>query len=325
MPDLSRTEPVEGPSATRSGSVTRAVMLLVCGAAVAIGTALRVIAARTEMWLDERWTVAFTREITHFSDVLLSPKLRHSNIHPLDAWYLWAIQGITDACRGAAPTFIEYRLHSLLAGAATIVLAALIARRRGRLEAMLAACLTAGSYLLIHFSSQARGYALMLCFAFGALLALQRYLDAAGGRWRRALLAAAFSMCVVLGLLSHLMFVQFVAAAALWAGVVLWRRFGVSVGCAGPSSRGRYRSLRLPHAAASLPIGETGCARVMPIAAPTTSSSVRALGKMATSSMVPVKKPPIAVLHAIVMLSPWESTSLMSSSMNVSAWSTPSR
>ncbi|MBI5200545.1 MAG: hypothetical protein HY925_03080, partial [Elusimicrobia bacterium] len=108
-----------------------------------------------------------------------------------------------------------YRLPALAAGLATVALAWRVARRWGELEGGLAAALAASSFLLILYSSEARGHPLMLAFALGAFVALEERLET-GSRPAYA----AWASCVWLGFLSHLMFVQAYAGLALWSA---WR------------------------------------------------------------------------------------------------------
>ena len=84
--------------------------------------------------------------------------------------FLWFYPAGVDWC--------WYRLHSFAAGLAAVAMAALIARRRGRVEAVFAALLFAANYWLVLCSTEARGYALAVCFALLAFYTLQEYLEA---------------------------------------------------------------------------------------------------------------------------------------------------
>jgi 4-amino-4-deoxy-L-arabinose transferase-like glycosyltransferase len=132
-------------------------------------------------------------------------QLHDSNNHYLQSLWLYAL--------GDAPAW-RLRLPSFLAGSASIALCAALGWRRGRLEALLAAWLCALSFALVHFSSEARGYAGIVFFALAAQWALEA--DLAAPRLRRALL---FGACVVAGFLSQLVFVFYwggAAAQMLW-------------------------------------------------------------------------------------------------------------
>jgi len=74
------------------------------------------------------------------------------------------------------------------------------------------------SYVSVLYSSEVRGYALAVFFAFLAFYLLDRYLET-----RRWPLAVMFSLSVVLGLLRTLTFVSFYLAALIWSAYRLMR------------------------------------------------------------------------------------------------------
>jgi hypothetical protein len=156
-----------------------------------------------DFWLDEIWTWEIARGLGSPLDIFF---IRDSNSHPLNTWILY--------CIGDTAPWSFYRVHSLLAGVGGIWLTWLIAAERGRLEAVIAALLGTASYLLIHYSSEARGYTMVIFFALASYLSLRRY--AKRPSWRHA---AVFWALATLGLLAHLIylhaFIAFVAASAL--------------------------------------------------------------------------------------------------------------
>src|SRR5690606_5978052 len=83
--------------------------------------------------------------------------------------------------------------------------------RRGRVEAAFAAVLFGFSFLLVAYSSEARGYACALCFGLLASVALDRYLERGG--WRDA---AMFVTAVILGSLSQPVFRLFYGSLLIW-------------------------------------------------------------------------------------------------------------
>jgi hypothetical protein len=97
--------------------------------------------------------------------------------------------------------------------------AGLIGRRDGCWESVLALVLVGFSYLLVYFSSEARGYAPLTCFALLCFSLMQQ--QAASCTTARA---ALFSASAVLGILSHLTFVFVYAALLLWSVVGFVRR-----------------------------------------------------------------------------------------------------
>ena len=99
----------------------------------------------------------------------------------------------------------------MAAGIGTVVLAGLIGRRRSSATGLFALVLTGFSYVLVLYSSEARGYSGVVFFAFLAYYAMDCYLERP--RWTTA---ALYSASAVLGLASHLIFVNVLAACALW-------------------------------------------------------------------------------------------------------------
>jgi hypothetical protein len=166
-------------------------------AAVALGAVLRVACLGAEFWLDEIWSW----ELAHQGAGVF--RLRHDNNHHLNTLWL-------SLCAGDAPLWV-YRLLSLTAGLAGIVLAAVAARGWGPADAVFASLLTACCYWLVSSAAEARGYSLAVCFALAAFLALRRFLESGS---RPALVA--FWLSSIAGFLSHLTFVH------AYLGFVAW-------------------------------------------------------------------------------------------------------
>ncbi len=125
-----------------------------------------------------------------------------------------------------------------------MALAALVANRRGRAEAVFAALLFATNYWLVLCSAEARGYAFAVFFALLACTTLQAYLETGwrveGGGWRekepespstlhpppstRCGMLVLFWISVILGFSAHLTFIHCYLALALWSVYVIARR-----------------------------------------------------------------------------------------------------
>ncbi len=177
-------------------------------ALVVAGAVLRVLAARGELWLDEVWSFERARGLTGLWQVF---SLHHDNNHHLNTLWLalW---------EPTAPALL-LRLPAVLAGTASVWLAALCLEPRGRAAALWGAGLVASNGLLVLLGSEARGYGLAVCLGLLALVALQRFL-ARGG----AGAAALFVLAAVLGPLAHLSVLYLLAACGVWAAWVLLRR-----------------------------------------------------------------------------------------------------
>ena len=187
------TNSLQNPVPPFSGT-TRSTLLGLC-AIVAAAAALRTWAACDEFWLDEMWSLmAFTRIPHSFWDIFT---FHHDNNHYFIT--LWM-----DVVGPAQRNWFVYRIPSVAASSGTVLLAGWIARRWGRFASFVATLLTASSFVLIVYGSEARGYALAGFFSLLAFLALDRYLAS-----YRVVPALGFAVATLLGVLSHLTFVQF--------------------------------------------------------------------------------------------------------------------
>lgn len=195
------TEPepvsVETPSGVR---IFRATIIGV----VLIAVAVRCLAARGDLWLDEIWSLHFAQSVSSFWEIVT--RIHHDNNHILNTFLVYML--------GEHENVVVYRLPALGASIASVILAGMIGRRWGRAEALIAVVLTGSSFLLIHYGTEARGYALVVLFALLSFYLMERYLD--GCRWAGPL----FGPAVVLGLLSHLIFAHAYVAMLIWS--FLW-------------------------------------------------------------------------------------------------------
>jgi uncharacterized membrane protein len=164
--------------------------------------ALRVRCATGELWLDEVWSLSDAVGAGSVHEILTLRNV--DNNHLLNSLWLHAL--------GDGRSSLAYRSLSVITGMLAIVFAAWYARRWGAAAMLVTLALLGLSHPLVHYSSEARGYAPALCFAFAALLALDRFTARNDVRF-----AAIFGVCIVLGTLSHLLFLQAYAALALWS------------------------------------------------------------------------------------------------------------
>ena len=187
-------------------AVSQGVFVAIGAALVLAGATLRVLAAQGELWLDELWSFRLVHTLTEPAGIFT--RLHHDNNHHLNSLYLWFV--------AESPVWIRYRLHVVVAGIATLVLAAVLARREGgRAPAIGVTLLLSGSFLMVLYASEARGYALAVCFAFSAVLLAARFLENGRYVW-----AASYNIVVVLGILSHLTFLHALMGLMVWTA---WR------------------------------------------------------------------------------------------------------
>ena len=122
-----------------------------CGIAAAtlVGSLLRIMMARGDLWLDEAWSLKLVAGIS--SPWAVFWEISHDNNHFLNSlWLAWL---------GPDEPAWAYRIPALVLGTLAIPLAAVIGWRRGRAGAVVAAWFVALSMPLVIYGSEARGYA----------------------------------------------------------------------------------------------------------------------------------------------------------------------
>jgi len=176
-----------------------------CATVLLVAVVLRVAGAFNDLWLDEIWSLDLVRtSVTSPLDVFTA--VRHDNNHWLNSLVLYAL--------GPGRPLSVYRLPAVGFGIATVVAGWAVGRRGGRAEGFVTLLLLGLSYLLVHYSSEARGYAPAVFFAVAGYGLMRRQLTApsrAGG--------VLFPVCAALGVVSHLTFVPVYAGLLLWSVV----------------------------------------------------------------------------------------------------------
>ncbi|MDA0833473.1 MAG: glycosyltransferase family 39 protein [Planctomycetota bacterium] len=160
-----------------------------------------------EFWLDEIWSWFLVQfQVTSWSDVVFT--LKHDNNHLLNSWFLYAL--------GPGQDWTIYRLPSVLFGTATVALAGWWGRLHGTSVGWFAMILTAGSYVLTHYSSEARGYAPLMFFSLLAFIAMERALATGKAKWD-----VVWNFAAIFGVLSHATFVTMLVSIGLWSVVTM--------------------------------------------------------------------------------------------------------
>jgi uncharacterized membrane protein len=154
-----------------------------------------------DLWLDEIWSLESVRELR--SPLQVFTKIHFDNNHYLNSLFVYFF--------GQRGNWPGYRVPSVIAGFGTIVLAWFIGRRWGKATAFFSMLLVSFSYVMILYSSEARGYAPLIFFCFLCFLVLQSFLDPP--RWQAA---ALFSLSAILGFTSHLTFAVFFFGSLAW-------------------------------------------------------------------------------------------------------------
>jgi hypothetical protein len=175
---------------------------LLAAAIVVAGAAVRFAASLGNFWLDEIWSWAMAQSLSSAGDIVF--RLRHDNNHFLNTWFLYVL--------GPGRPWVDYRLPAVVAGTAAIALAGWSVRRAGRGAVFVTMALFASSYLMIHYSSEARGYGPLVFFSLASFALLDRGLKEP--RRGGALLFGASS---VLGFLAQPIFVYEFVSLAGWA------------------------------------------------------------------------------------------------------------
>jgi hypothetical protein len=185
-----------------------------------VALVLRVRAAADAFWLDEIWTLVNAQKMRSLFDVFT---LAHDNNHQLVSLWMYLVGDVDP---------LLLRLPSIVAGSVAVFFAVRLCRNLSPTAHWFVGAVFTSGYLLVVYSSEARGYGLAVCFALASLDVFKTYVDHPSPKS-----IAVFSLLVLLGMMSHFRFVQFYLALALWH---LWR------------ARGRVSSLVAWHA---VPVG----------------------------------------------------------------------
>jgi hypothetical protein len=183
----------------------------VIGLVTGIAAVLRLVGTRGDLWLDEIWTLILLEPISWVGQIIWG--INNDNNHFLNSIYLFAV--------GADASPMVQRGFSVVLGTMAVAAAGLASIRNGRAAALIAMMIFAVSYPMVHFGSEARGYAGLVLFSLVALVCLERELDRPDWTNRHGL-----GLAVGLGLLSHLTMAGPAAVLALWTFWVAWRRTG---------------------------------------------------------------------------------------------------
>ena len=190
---------------------TRTKLLVVVGVILAVGLWFRLGGLFTDFWLDEIWGLKIASKIN--SPIEIFTAIHFDTNHWLYTFLLWA--------SGDQPMWLIYRLPSFLAGVLTVLLLPLVSLAKSPLTRFLTLLLASFSFPLIFYSSEARGYALLLLFSVVAFYLLGKFLSRSD-----KYLIPLFWLSCTLGFLSHLTYVFVWIALFAWSAFSLWRKSG---------------------------------------------------------------------------------------------------
>jgi hypothetical protein len=197
-----------------TNSSRRSRWLFPLGVGIAfIGCSLRLLAARGDFWLDEVWTYKLVMKADSLWDLLANVK--HDNNHFVNSLFVWLL--------GPDRSDFAYRIPAVISGTLSIAAFMAASRRRGTNETLIVGCLMASSFLLIQYSSEARGYAYLQLFCGLSYLLFEEIRSQPHKPQQLSILPSGlqvvFGFVCVFGLLSHLTFVEWYAgmfAGSAW-------------------------------------------------------------------------------------------------------------
>lgn len=166
------------------------------------GVVLRLLGLRTELWMDEILSLRLVEALE--SPLGVFTAIHHDNNHYLNSLWLYV--------SGADAPWWRMRLPAIACGILLVPMAFRAAAAWGRSAALVASILVGLSYPMIHYSSEARGYAQVLVFALASWMCLRSWLSTRRVGW-----GAAYALCAGLGFLSHLGFATAFAAGLVWS------------------------------------------------------------------------------------------------------------
>ena len=178
------------PSAgTRSYASLLPLTVLIFLAAI-----VRIVATHNDLWLDEIISLRMANALGTPWQILGA--IHNDNNHYLNTLYLYFVRK-----QDYAPV---YRYSSVVWGVGLVPAGYWLLARRSRVEGLILAGLLAGSYPLIHFSSEARGYSGAVLGSMLACAALTRWMKTENRNRHSFLLGLCYGTALVLAILSHL-------------------------------------------------------------------------------------------------------------------------
>lgn len=175
---------------------------LVLPASMLIALVLRTMAATNQLWFDELCSVDLASQMS--GPIGVFTEFLYDNNHYLTTLWLYIV--------GPNEAGWLYRLPSVIAGTATIAAIYWVLKPWGIVAQRIGAVLLACSYIHIHYSSEARGYAPLMLFFLLAFGCLDRFHRESQSRY-----AVLFGVFTSLAFVSHLMAIEAYMACGIWS------------------------------------------------------------------------------------------------------------
>jgi hypothetical protein len=196
--------------------VTRFIVVAALPLLVALFGGVRALALMNDLWMDELWTVWHLNQLRSVGEIF--SRFVFDNNHPLNSLWMYLVMPLK--------TDWVYRLLAWCGGTAGIWLAAKVARLQflrvhpdapaGQIQAaeVITASLFGCSYLLIVYSSEARGYGPALGLSLLAFYAVLRDPGYTLNRW-----VLVYWVASILGVLAHAVVYPWLAATVVFTAI----------------------------------------------------------------------------------------------------------
>lgn len=186
--------------------VQRRFYAITCSLLFLAAVIVRILAVRGDFVMDEIWSLRLVTENVHrLTDIIF--KIKHDNNHILNSIWIYIL--------GPQQVWQLYRIPAVIGGSLCVLFSFLIARRQNRAQGIAALILTGFCFPLVFYSSEARGYGLMMGFIMIAFYAMQRLIEQSNSKISAGYVLL-FWCAAALGFLSHLIFI------CAYMGLVAW-------------------------------------------------------------------------------------------------------
>lgn len=197
----------------RAERLTR-IAILLC---VVAGTMLRLMASRSELWLDEVWSLNLVAPLSSPDQVFWA--IPHDNNHLLNSLWLYLL--------GPDRQPMLYRLPAVACGSLSILVAARVGLKRGAAAGMVTALLVAFAFPFVNYGSEARGYAGLILAMLVCVDAFEDAVHGGGGEAKVPRAKRRLAVAIAFGTLCHFTMLAGVALLAV-AALVEFRLRGAA-------------------------------------------------------------------------------------------------